>query len=131
MASVEFVHPESAIKAIQKLHNCKWGERTVVVSCAGHGAWHTAERMQVSFSPWDMPTGKRIRPPVLAPPPAIVDNRPTPFTPVRDRTVQRREQAVWRHAQDGRRRRDEKVEQLRAGRLKQTLGGSSFPFGIS
>ncbi|EJD35214.1 hypothetical protein AURDEDRAFT_130746 [Auricularia subglabra TFB-10046 SS5] len=45
MATIEFAHATHAARAVRKYNGTKWAGRTIVVS----------------FNPWDMPTGRRIR----------------------------------------------------------------------
>ncbi|KZW03962.1 hypothetical protein EXIGLDRAFT_715983, partial [Exidia glandulosa HHB12029] len=61
MATVEFVHSTAARKAVQKLHRRKWHGMPIVVRGNASGV-APINILQVSFSPWDMPTGKRLRP---------------------------------------------------------------------
>lgn len=114
MAVAEFVHASHAEKAVRKHHQTKWLDRTVTVS----------------LNPWDLPTGRRLRGADVSKPPVPANPRPTPYGQVKDTTVNRRDAALWRHTQDRRRKREEKVEQKRAERLKQQLGGASFPFTV-
>ncbi|EJD36743.1 hypothetical protein AURDEDRAFT_174190 [Auricularia subglabra TFB-10046 SS5] len=103
MAVVEFVHPYHADKAVRRFHETNWLGRTIVVS----------------FSPWDTPTGLRIRAPNNRPLKGGL--QPIPRTHVRDMTVSRRQGALLQHLRDGRLKRDEQIERMRADRLK--LGG--------
>ncbi|EJD53842.1 hypothetical protein AURDEDRAFT_110571 [Auricularia subglabra TFB-10046 SS5] len=114
MAAVEFAQTSQAERAVRKYHLTKWRDHTIMVS----------------FSAWDMPTGRRIRGADVSKPPAHVNPRPTPYGQVRDTGAKRRDAALWRHTQDRRRKREEQVEQRRAERVKQQLGGASFPFTV-